>query len=79
MFRYLSIAGEGDSTRRPLLMILSDMREKCGSIGYLLLYFIRGARRDSADDTVAISAYSELCRYLNKSVESQLVEDLQVK
>lgn len=79
LYRNLSETTENDSTRRQLQMILSDMRDKCGSIGFLFLYFAKAARRDSADYSASVSAYVEFCRYLDKSVESQLVDDMQVR
>lgn len=79
IFRHLCMTQEGDASRRPLLMIITDMREKCENIGFLFLYFIKVSfQTGTTNNDSAIDAYSEFCKYMDKTIEEQLIEDLQV-
>ncbi|KAI1713089.1 integrator complex subunit 3 domain-containing protein [Ditylenchus destructor] len=84
IFRQLCIVKQGDSSRTPLLMILSEMREKCTFIGYLMLLYIRTCCTDVSDELERniLSVYIEFCksmetRMVQKVEEKQLVEDLE--
>ncbi|KAI1713801.1 integrator complex subunit 3 domain-containing protein [Ditylenchus destructor] len=84
IFRQLCMTKEGDSSRTPLLMILSEMREKCTFLGYLMLLFIRTLCTDADRERVTdiLSVYTEFSkamesRMVQKVEEKQLVEDLE--
>lgn len=70
---------EGDASRKPLFLIITDMREKCETIGYLFLFFIKNAfQTGTTNNDSAIDAYIEFCKYMQKPIEKQLIEDLEV-
>ncbi|MFH4975146.1 hypothetical protein AB6A40_001855 [Gnathostoma spinigerum] len=75
IFRNLCLTPDGDATRQPLLSIIAEMCEKCPCISYLLLFFLCSGRGDQSEMTT--SAYSDLCRNLDISVDQQLVKDME--
>lgn len=75
LFRNLCFTPDGDATREPMLSIIAEMCLKCSSVSYLLLFFICSGRGDQSDCTT--SAYTDLCRLLNRSPIQQIVSDLE--
>uniref|UniRef100_A0A914CAV4 SOSS complex subunit A homolog n=1 Tax=Acrobeloides nanus TaxID=290746 RepID=A0A914CAV4_9BILA len=73
LFRNLVLSPDGDESRKLLLMIIGEMRERCNCIGYLLLFFIKGTKMESEE---AASAYTGLCKAMAAPLEDQLLEDL---
>jgi hypothetical protein len=76
IFRNLCMTPDSDPSRNPLLSIVAEMLNRCNKIGYLLIYFMKAGRRDSGEEST--SAYSDLCRVMDESVDQRLVKDLRV-
>uniref|UniRef100_F1KT10 SOSS complex subunit A homolog n=2 Tax=Ascaris TaxID=6251 RepID=F1KT10_ASCSU len=76
IFRSFCMLSDEDAIRQPMLSLISEMRERCPSVSYLLLFFIFSGRGDQSETDT--SAYRDLCRELGKPLMQQLVADLRV-
>ncbi|CDW56316.1 integrator complex subunit 3 [Trichuris trichiura] len=72
IFRNLCLTPEEDPSRQPLLLLLAEMYEKQGRIGYLLLYFLR----TSSCGDKNMSPYRDLAKVLSRELQEMLVSDL---
>ncbi|KHN82548.1 Integrator complex subunit 3 [Toxocara canis] len=74
IFRSFCLLPDDDAMRQPMLSLICEMRERCSSVSYLLLFFIFSGRGNQGE--IDTSAYKDLCRELGKPLMQQLVTDL---